>query len=190
MSTVRSRFILVLALAFASWAVAQSTKSADTDLSMPEGNGVFVRSGAGGWIKLERAKTDDSKAHGMGRFLETDGLSGLNMTLEYHGTRAAIQISERRPTFHVRGIGSAKEALIVQLTRKKDSREVKIDTTEASSDNKVGFKRGEIRRVATASLSKTAFTVVPDLELKPGEYLLVLGDATAIFDFGVSPSKN
>ena len=190
MLTVGSHFILVLALAFPSWVTAQSTKPAESEISLPDGNGVFVKNSAGGWIKLERAKTDDSKAHGMGRFLETDGLSGLNMTLEYRGAQAAIQISDRRPTFHVRGIGSAKEALIVQLTRKKDSREARIDTTEASFDNKVGFKRGEIRRVATGSISRTEFTVVPDLELKPGEYLLVLGDATAIFDFGVSQSKN
>jgi hypothetical protein len=157
---------------------------------MPDGNGVFFREGTSGWTRLEHAKMEDSRAHGMGHFIDTNGMTRLSVTLSYSGAQAAIQISSPKPTFFVRGMGSAREALIVQVTRKKDSREAKVDSTEATFDNKMGFKRGEIHRVTTSPLSKTSFTVIPDERLKPGEYLLVLGGDDTVFDFGVSsPQK-
>jgi len=169
---------------------SQTTKPAAPDQSMPEGNGVYLREGTSGWIKLERAKMADSKAHGMGHFIDTNGMTRLSVTLSYGGAQAKVQISASKPTFFVRGTGASQEALIVQLARKKDSRETKINSTEATFDNKMGFKRGEIRRVTTSALSKGSFTVTPDEGLKPGEYLLVLGGDDTVFDFGVrSPEK-
>ena len=182
--------VLILHILLQAHPQSQTPKPDAPDQAMPAGNGVFFRVGAVGWTRLERPKMEDSKAHGLGHFIDTNGMTRLSVTLSYSGASAAIQISNAKPTFFVRGIGSAKEALIVQVTRKKDCREAKVDSTEATFDNKMGFKRGEIRRVTTSPLSKTSFTVTPDEGLKPGEYLLVLGGDDTVFDFGVSsPQK-
>lgn len=159
---------------------------------MPEAGGVYYRQDQRGWVNLDHAKLEDSRTRGMGRFMDTDGLSGLDVTVSYHGTRAALQITDRRPTFYVRAVISCKEAIqnaiIVELTGRKSSREVQISSTLAGIGNREGYRRGEIRRVMVTELTKDSFSIRPQQDLKPGEYLLVLSHADNAFDFGIKPA--
>jgi len=156
---------------------------------IPAPAGIYYRQADGKWIKLEPPLMADMKTKGMGLFIETAGLSGLGMTAVYRGAHAPVQISDPRPTFYIRGTGSEKDTMIVQLTQKKDSRTLRTSTSSATVDNKGGFSRGEIRKVTCTVYSDGSFSVQPEEDLKSGEYLLVFGYATAGFDFGILASR-
>jgi hypothetical protein len=152
---------------------------------MPAAAGVYYRQAYAKWIKLEPAPMADMKTKGMGRFIETDGLSNLGMTVVFKGAAASMQISTPQPTFYVRGVGSAKDAIIIQLTRREDSRTIQASSSAASVGNKGGFKKEDIRRVTVIAYSDDSFSATPDEDLKAGEYLLAFAYATAGFDFGI-----
>ncbi len=156
---------------------------------MPATPGAYYHQDQTKWIRLEPPSANRSKTKGMGMFIETAGLSNLDMTTIYRGTHAAAQIRDPRPTFYVRDVGSAKDAVIVQLTQKKDSRSVQTSSSDATVENKGGFKKTEIRRVKASVYSDNSFSVTPEDELKPGEYLLAFGNSDVTFDFGVTEGK-
>lgn len=168
--------------------LAQGAKPAPVP-GMPAAAGVYYRQGDARWIKLESPAMADMKTRGMGLFIQTDGLSNLGMTAVYRGAQAPVRISDARPTFYVRGAGSAKDAMIVQLTRKKDSRTLQTSSSDATVENKGGFKKEEIHKVTVTAYSDESFSVTPEEALKPGEYLIVFGYATAGFDFGIDLGK-
>ncbi len=163
----------------------QAANPAAPPPGLPAGTGVYYLQGDAKWFKLEPPASEKSQTKGMGLFIETAGLSNLDTTIVYRGSRAALQISNPRPTFYVRGAGPAADALIVELTRKKDSRTVQTVSSEATIRNKGGFKRPDIRRVAVAVFSDASFSVKPLQDLEPGEYLLVFGYVSTGVDFGI-----
>ena len=161
----------------------------DAPAGLPERAGVYYPQGPEKWIRLDPAFVDDSKVKGMNAYLQTEGLTGLNMDYVYLGVSAPLQLSERRPTFYVREVGAPQYGQIVQLTQRKENRTVHTASTEVSVGNRGGFKRGEIRPVTITALSDGSFSIVPVSELKPGEYLLALGTAVTGFDFGITATK-
>jgi hypothetical protein len=152
---------------------------------LPAAPGVYHRQDGARWAVIEPAVIADTKTKGMDLFLETGGFYSPDLTVIYQGAQAPTPIPETRPVFYVRGIGSAKDAVIVLLTRKKDSRTLQTSAAAAASDNKGGFVKKDIRNVTVTVFSDNSFAVTPDDPLKPGEYLLLLGLAHAGFDFGV-----
>lgn len=156
---------------------------------MPAEPGVYYLQKEAQWTRIESAPMADMKTKGVGLFLETDGLSGLDITVAYEGANAQVQIPASQPTFYVRGAGAAKDAMIIALTRKKDSRTLKTSSLVATVDNKGGFKKDEIRSVTVVVFSDDSFSVTPEEELKPGEYLLVFGYPSVAFDFGIKGAK-
>lgn len=163
--------------------LAQSAKP-EPPPGLPAEEGIYIRQ-AGGWDKLQPASMDEMKPKGVGLFLETDGLTGLDLTMNYPGAHAGLQIATRQPVFYVRGAGPAKDALIVELSQKKDSRTIKTSSLDATVENKGGFRKADIRRVAVTEYSDGSFSVTPVEILKPGEYLLVFGHAITGRDFGI-----
>ena len=176
---------LLLILVASAAAVSQDSRQGPPLPGVPEATGVYCQSEPGKWISLEMAPAADSSIKGLRTFLETDTLSGLNMNFVYRGAHAATRLSDRRPTFVVRGIGSAPDALIVRLAQNRGTRTVQTSSSAASVGNKGGFKRKEIRKVTVVSLADGSFSVTPEEVLAPGEYLLVFGSANAGFDFGI-----
>jgi hypothetical protein len=79
--------------------------------------------------------------------------------------------------------------MIVQLSRRKDSRTVESSSSAAAVDNKGGFKQKDIRNVTVTINTDDSFSVTPSAELKPGEYLLLFGHTDLAFDFGIQPAK-
>jgi len=169
--------------------MAQEPKPAPLPPGMPAAAGVYWKQDGGRWIKLERAVLADTKNRGMGRFLETDGLSNLKTTIVFRGAEASVRLSDRRPTFHIRETGSAANALIVRLKRKKEDREAEVSTWEAGIRNQQGFKRGQVHQIVATEPAKDYYTITPVSDLEAGEYLLVLGDLDGGFDFGVGPTQ-
>jgi hypothetical protein len=156
---------------------------------MPAATGAYYRQSSGKWIKLDPVFVDESKIKGMGTYLETEGLSGLNLNYVYLGISAPLQLSEPRPVFYFRGVGRAEEVQIVRLGQGKENRTVRTSSTEVSVGNKGGFKRSEIRPVAAVVFSDRTFSVAPEQDLKPGEYLIAIGSAMRGFDFGITAGK-
>lgn len=153
---------------------------------MPPDPGVYYREG-NAWNKLQAAPMADMKTKGVGLFLETDGLSGLDLTIDYQGPQAPVQIQDQQPTFYVRRTGAAADAMIVELERKKDRRTIRTSSSDATVENRGGFKKDSIRNVTVIVYSDDSFSVTPEQVLKPGEYLLVFGHANTGFDFGIQP---
>ncbi len=123
-------------------------------------------------------------------FAETGGYTNLGMSIICSGSRASARLSVPKPTFFVRGAGSSKDVLLVRLTQKKDKRTFKTSSVDATVENKGGFRKGNIRKTTIVSNSDNSFLVTPEEDLKPGEYLLVFGYATAGYDFGIDyPEK-
>jgi len=182
-------FLLSLLLAPATTASQQQSKTSADTVAVPQADGVYYRQNTPKWIQLTQARVADSKIRGMETYLQTDGLTGLNMNFVYPGVHAAIQIFEKRPTFFVRGVGTGAEALIAQLTCKRDSRVVGTMSLNATQENKAGFDKKVIHRVVVVPSLDGGFSATPEENLKPGEYLLTFGSADAGYDFGISPAK-
>jgi hypothetical protein len=125
------------------------------------------------------------KTKGVDMFLETYGLTSLDLAIDYDGARSKAQISSPRPSFYCRAAGSAKDALIIQLTTKKDRRTIRTSSGNATTANKGGFKKDAIRNVTVTEYRDGSFSVAPQQDLRPGEYLLVFGPANTGFDFGI-----
>ncbi len=166
-------------------ALAQTPKPAPPQ-GMPAGPGVFYAQSSGKWTKLDPAFVDHSKVKGMDAYIDTDGYTALNMTYEYLGASAPLQLTGRQPVFYARGVGSPQYAQIVQLAKKRNSRTIRTVAQEMSVSNRGGFKRDEIRPVTVTALSDGSYSITPVNDLKPGEYLLALGSAVTGFDFGIA----
>jgi hypothetical protein len=156
---------------------------------MPAGPGVYVRQVDSHWAKIEPASLADTKSNGLGLFIESGGFYSPNMTVVYKGARAPAQIAVARPTFFVRGVGSAGEVTMVLLTRKRDTRTLETSAADASADNKGGFRKRDLQGVTAMEYADGSYSITPDHDLKSGEYLLLLGLAYAGYDFGVIQAK-
>jgi hypothetical protein len=122
-------------------------------------------------------------------FIDTGGFTDLGMKGVLDGARASIRISAPRPAFFVRGIDSSNDVILLQLRRRKDSRTFSTSSADATIENKGGFRKRDIRKTAVQVYPEALFSVTPEQDLKPGEYLLVFGYAKSGFDFGVDPYK-
>jgi hypothetical protein len=181
MPSIRASCALSLLLVSGGAAIPQAPAVPE---GLPAAAGVYYH-GETGWITLARPVMAETKTQGMEHFLDTYGWSNLNRTIVFQGSAAGIRIMDPRPTLYVRGVGSAQDVLIAQLARKKDTREIQASSTNASVNNKEGFKRGNIYIVTTTALAKDLYSVTPEENLKPGEYLLVFGHAETAFEFAV-----
>ena len=139
---------------------------------------------------MESAAVSDMKTKGMNSFILTDGYMNLNMTIIYTGSRAPLQITTPRPAFYARGAGFAQDAVIAQLSRAKDSRTLQTVSSAGGAGNKLGVRKNELRNSTVTVYADDSFSIVPDEDLKPGEYMLLFGNANTGYDFGViTPRK-
>ena len=79
--------------------------------------------------------------------------------------------------------------MLIQLTKQRDSRNFHKSSGDSSVENKVGARKADIRKTAVTVFPEGTFSITPAVDLKPGEYLLVIGEADAGFDFGIEPRK-
>jgi hypothetical protein len=155
----------------------------------PADPGVYYLGSAASWVKLQPASIDTIKTKGMELFIETGGYTSLGMNVTCSGGKAALRINVLKPTFYVRASGASKDAMLVRLAQKKTVRTVHTSSANSSVDNKSGFDKRDIRKIAIAEYPDHSFSLTPEQNLSPGEYLLVFGSAASGFDFGVDRKK-
>jgi hypothetical protein len=156
---------------------------------LPADPGVYYHQGGDVWMKLDPAVIADSNMKGLGLFIYTDGMTDVNTQVIYKGAHASMQIPDARPVLYVRGAGPMADASIIHLTQKKDARAVRTAYSMSSIDNKGGFKREEIRKTIATVYSDDSFSITPEADLKPGEYLIAFGYADKAYGFGIQKNK-
>jgi hypothetical protein len=186
----------------------QSPKPAELQ-NIPTASGVYYRQGSAMWIQIQPVSIDKMKTKGMALFVETGGYTSLGKSLVCRGAKAALRIPVSKPTFFVRAAGapeagapeagapeagalaavSSKDAMLIRLSQKKDTRIFHASSANSSVENKGGFKSGDTRKVAVTEYPDHSFTLTPEDNLSPGEYLLVFGSAASGFDFGIDRTK-
>jgi hypothetical protein len=155
---------------------------------MPSAPGIYLRQNNGKWVPLTPASISNRKTKGLGTYIETEGLSALESEFICAGAHSATRVAARKPTFYIRGVGSPGDAMLIQFVQKTDSRTLRTSSSDATFSNKGGFRKADIRNLEVTVFSDQSFSVTPQESLKPGEYLLVFGYATAGYDFGVDGS--
>jgi hypothetical protein len=150
--------------------------------------GVYYLQDDKNWIGLQKAAISQTKLSGKGLFVETGGYTSLGTDVICQGANASLRISIPRPTFYVRDVGPSTDVLLIQLTKKRDSRTFHKSSGDATVENKAGARKADIRKTAVTVYPEGTFSITPTIDLKPGEYLLVIGEADAV-DFGFDPKK-
>lgn len=178
--------MIQLSLLFLFFAHAAETIQAP---EIPESNGVYFRQGDSNWIRLQPAVTADAGASGLQLFVYTGGYTDMGITISCPGPRASVRISVPKPTLFIRAVGSAKDAMLVRLTKKSDKRVYKTSFSNVTVGNKGGFRKKDIFSLISQEYPDGSFSVSPEKDLPPGEYLLVLGNAVPAYDFGVDRGK-
>jgi hypothetical protein len=156
---------------------------------VPASSGVYYQQNGASWISLQPASMDKMKTKGMELFIETGGYTNLGTSIVCPGAKAALRITVAKPRFFVRAAGSSKDAMLIRLTQKRDSRTFNTSSTNSSMENKRGFKKGDIRKVAVTEYPDHSYLLTPEEYLSPGEYLLVFGSAVSGYDFGIDRKK-
>jgi hypothetical protein len=154
----------------------------------PSTAGVYNQNGSD-WIKIQPAPIAAIKPKGLGLFIQTDGYTSLGTNVVCRGGKAALRITLAKPVFFIREAGSSQDALIVRLAQGKDNRTAHASTVDTSVENKGGFRKGDIRKVAVTEYPDHSFSLIPVKDLNPGEYLLVFGSGASGFDFGIDRKK-
>jgi hypothetical protein len=158
--------------------------------STPPSDGVFYKTETG-WQQLEVLTSAGQNIH-VNMFTLHGGGDQI-----YRGAQAPIQLPDRRPVFCIKitpaealmaksgGPIAARNAAIVILTKKKDHRELRSVKTGLSGV-KSGIDKKLLPDITVRSINNLMFTITPNQDLAPGEYLLtwkVLG--TDGYDFGI-----
>jgi hypothetical protein len=98
----------------------------------------------------------------------------------FRGAAAPIQISEKRPTFYVKELPSltniagrsGRDLVIVRFDKKKDHRELQVTNGGNMFTFKAGLSKDRVPDIQVKTISDGIFSVTPNEDLKPGEYLL------------------
>ena len=157
--------------------------------SVPEAPGVYFLQNNKEWINLQPAVIQNANAKGIGLFVETEGYTNQGMDVICRGSRASVRFSLQKPTLYIRGIAQAKDAELVRLTQKKDSREFKTSFSNVTVQNKGGFRKQDLYNLEATNLPDGSLSIVPEKDLPPGEYLLAFGSAATAYDFGIDKTK-
>jgi hypothetical protein len=156
---------------------------------VPEAPGVYFLQSQSAWVPLKPVVTSDANAKGLQLFVYTGGFTDLGLNVVCPGSRALIRIPVPKPVLYVRAVGSAKDAMLIRLTQKRDRRVVRTAFSNVSMSNKEGFRREDVFKLILQESPDGFFSVSPEKELPPGEYLLVLGNAVPAYDFGIDRKK-
>jgi len=156
---------------------------------IPASAGVYYRQNDNNWIGIPHAPVSSAKAKGLGLFVETGGYTNLGTDIVCPGAKASTRILAPRPTFYVRESGRPKDAMLIRLTQKKKSRTFHTSSADATVENKEGFRKANIRKTIVTEYPDKIASITPEEDLKPGEYLLVLGAEDISFDFGIDPKR-
>jgi hypothetical protein len=178
---------------------------------LPRNLGLYCKD-SNGWIGIEPNTTEPQKSKGgLFKSMVPGRLSGLESVEVFSGAVASVQFSQSKPTLYLRFssilsgdsetsqalgteqtilIGGArfeiKDIQLIKLDEKNEQRELHIDFSSGKPENKKNAV--EIR---VAKISSDILAITPKPELKPGQYVLVLGNPVIRtiakkYDFGIT----
>jgi hypothetical protein len=156
---------------------------------LPSSPGVYFRQNEKNWIPLQKTVFSKTTTKGLELFLETGGYSNLGMTVVCPGAKASTRISTPKPAFYIREAGPSTDVMFIRLARHRDSRGFHKSYAAITVENKEGFIKQDIRKAMVTLDPDRTFTVTPELDLGPGEYLLVIDNAVNSYDFGIDKSE-
>jgi hypothetical protein len=174
---------------FGIWLLLLPAVQTVTAPKIPDSPGVYYMQNNGNWRALTVAAGAKTTTRGLDLFVETGGYTNLETDVVCPGARAETRISNPRPTFYARGVGTPANAILIELTRKKESRTFHKSSANATVENKIGVRKSAVRQTTVTSYPGGIFSITPEANLKPGEYLLILGDASTSFDFGIDRKR-
>jgi hypothetical protein len=156
---------------------------------VPDATGVYYRQSDGSLGNIPKAPVVDAKTKGIGLFVDSGGYTNLGTDVVCAGAKASTRVPGPRPTIYVRGLGPSGDVLLIHLTSRKTTRTFHKSSGDSTIENKVGARKSDIRKTTVTAFSETLFAISPDVDLTPGEYLLVVGQPDASFDFGIDAKK-
>ena len=161
------------------------------------GRGVFVQS-ASEWKRIEEVSSVEVRSVGNIAHGATFGIKEQRVICVFRGEKAERQLNERRPVFHVAGLGaSARDVYIVELRLNPDRRDLEVGRSGLVKKLSYGFRKRDVHDVDVKRLGEDLLEVTPRQDLEPGEYIMVLGgvrmlpnasagaEGTTGYDFGI-----
>jgi hypothetical protein len=180
----------------------------------PHDSGIYLftrdKNGQNVMVPLERASTEGTKTGVLGMALTYGIMKGKTKAI-IPGPRASVRANESNPVFYfyfedksaalgkahgfgTQTVSNPNQFSMLRFDQKKESREVVIGTvgfasasTGSESKERVAFKSERV--------SPGVYKVVPNLDMKVGEYAFVSASASGaagaadIFDFAINDSR-
>ncbi|HEV2352240.1 MAG TPA: hypothetical protein VG028_20595 [Terriglobia bacterium] len=162
--------------------------------------------------ELEPTVYSGGKSGGFWKTRMTYGIAKSKWTSVVHGGRAALRITEARPTFYFyfdvknsglstsgtwgMGASSADEFLLAKMEEKKDEREVIMGQVNAFGAS-MGTSSKEVISFDAQKIRPGVYKVQPRTDLDSGEYCFYYGGSAQamgatggkLFDFGINPAE-
>ena len=183
-------FLVVTLSSFAISTVCQTQPdTAQKDIQIADG---FYYKNQQGWDKLQPIVMAGGGVKHLGKMF-VPGLTP-QMVWTFRGAEAPIQISDRRPNFLVKELPalaniagySERDLVVVRFDKKKDHRELQVTNGGNMFTFKAGLSKDRTPDITVKALSEGVFSVAPNQDLIPGEYLLTFSAmGTGGYDFGI-----
>ena len=153
--------------------------------NLPPAPGAYYLRNDTGWVRLTKAPIADIKSKDLDMFVMTGGYIDFEIQIECSGAAAETRFAFPRPVFFIRGSGSLKDLMLIRLSTKKNKRTCQMVSSDATVENKGGFNQKDIYKMKITQYPNRVFSATPEEDLRPGEYLLFLGNTASSYDFGV-----
>lgn len=185
----RTSSCMVILLAVVLVCAAQDTAVPQEVQSLSDG---FYYKAPQGWQKLEPLSMAGGGLKHAGKMF-VPGLTP-QFVWTFRGAEAPIQVEDKRPTFYIKELPilatlagrTERDLIIIRFDKKKDHRELQTTSGGNMFTFKSGISKERLPDITTKTVSDGMFTVTPNDNLKPGEYMVTfsaLGNSGC--DFGV-----
>jgi hypothetical protein len=162
-----------------------------TSESLMLAEGTYYK-GASGFVRIAPQMMGGGGATHVGKMF-VPGLTP-HMVFTFRGAEAPLQIGEKRPTFYFKQSPymtnvpghSERDIVLVRFDKKKDHRELQMTSGASVFTFKAGFSKEKTPDIVVNRISESVFTITPQQDLAPGEYLLTFGLGASGFDFGIT----
>lgn len=147
---------------------AQERQPGARVVRVPFERGVYFEAPSG-TVALHSSMFVPSQSSGLREYLS---IGRDDAIAEMPGAHAAVQITNTRPTFYVRGYRAGTRVYLVRVASKEDYREVRLSTSRHLRETPA-FKSRDLVDIEMALVGDDLVTVRPRTNLAPGEYAIV-----------------
>jgi hypothetical protein len=163
------RFRIGLATAIAAiCTVPLVSQQAGRIVKVPFERGVYFE-GPSGWISLPNAVFLPQLGSGVKELL---GVGSRVAVATMPGAHAAVTITNRKPSFYIRGYRPGTRIYLARGTEKGDARQVRLSMSGDISEG-ARFHASDLTDIEMEHAGTDLVIVRPRADLRPGEYVLV-----------------